>query len=221
MLADYADVVAMSQGRRLAGEPEKIIARALSLDPRHVKSLALSGSAAFERGDFAAAVREWRTILTLVPPDSQVAQSIGNSISDAERRSGGAVASAPVESRPAPRAAGGSASVSGSVTLSAELAGKVPADATLFVFARAVDGSRIPLAMARINAAKLPFAFKLDDSMSMAPNVKLSSAQTVVIGARLSRSGDALAKSGDVEGFSAPVAIGATGVTVTIGSVVK
>jgi cytochrome c-type biogenesis protein CcmH len=221
MLADYADVVAMSQGRRLAGEPEKIIARALSLDPRHVKSLALSGSAAFERGDFAAAVREWRTILTLVPPDSQVAQSIGNSISDAERRSGGAVASAPVESRPAPRAAGGSASVSGSVTLSAELAGKVPADATLFVFARAVDGSRIPLAMARINAAKLPFGFKLDDSMSMAPNVKLSSAQTVVIGARLSRSGDALAKSGDVEGFSAPVAIGATGVTVTIGSVVK
>ncbi len=221
MLSDYADVVAMSQGRRLAGEPEKIIARALSIDPRHIKSLALSGSAAFERGDYAAAVREWRTILTLVPPDSQVAQSIGNSISDAERRFGGTVASAPVESRPPSRAATGGASVSGSVTLAAELVGKIPVDATLFVFARAVDGSRIPLAMTRINAAKLPFAFKLDDSMSMAPNVKLSSAQTVVIGARLSRSGEALAKSGDVEGFSAPVAVGATGVPVTIGSVVK
>ncbi len=223
MLSDYADVVAMAQGRRLAGEPEKIIARALSIDPRHVKSLALSGSAAFERGDYPVAIREWRSILALVPPDSQVAQSIGNSIADAERRMGGPTAVAPraLASPSAPVAAGGNASVSGSVTLAPELEGKLPPTASLFVFARAVDGSRIPLAMSRINSAKLPYTFKLDDSMSMAPNVKLSSAQTVVIGARLSQSGNALAAPGDIEGFSAPVKLGATGVTVTIGSVVK
>ena len=75
--------------------------------------------------------------------------------------------------------------------------------------------------MARINAARLPYEFKLDDSMSMMPTARLSSAKSVVIGARLSRSGDAGAKPGDFEGFSAPVAVGASGVKVTIGTVVK
>lgn len=221
LLADYADIMAMAQGRRLSGEPEKIVARALAIDPRHIKSLALSGSVAFERGDFGAAVQVWRTILTLVPPDSKVAQSIGNSIADAERRMGGATALAGAPARPAPVAAAGSAAVGGTVTLAPDLAGKLPANATLFVFARAVDGSRIPLAMVRVNGVKLPYSFKLDDSNSMAPNVRLSSAKTVIIGARVSLGGEALAKPGDFEGFSAPVAVGANGVVVKIAGVVK
>lgn len=220
LLADYADVTAMAQGRRLSGEPEKIIARALSIDPRHVKSLALQGSAAFERGDFNAAIESWRTILTVVPPDSKVAQSIGNSIADAQRRLGAPVTQAGAPMAAAPVVASG-ASVSGTVVLAPGLAGKLPAEGTLFVFARNVDGSRVPLAMARVDGAKLPYSFKLDDSMSMAPNVRLSSAKSVLIGARVSRSGEALAKPGDFEGFSAPVNVGTSGVVVTIGAVVK
>lgn len=219
-LADYADIMAMAQGRRLAGEPEKIIARALSLDPRHIKSLALSGSAAFERGDFGLAIQQWQTILTLVPPDSNAAQSIGNSIADAQRRMGVAPTQAGAPQAPA-AVASAAVSVSGTIVLAPELTGKAPAQGTLFVFARGADGSRIPLAMARVNGAKLPYQFKLDDTMSMAPNVRLSSAKSVVIGARISGSGEALAKPGDLEGFSTPVAVGASGVKVTIGSVVK
>ena len=225
LLADYADIMAMAQGRRLSGEPEKIIARALAIDPRHIKSLALMGSVAFERGDFGAAIQVWRSILTLVPPDSNVALSIGNSIADAERRMGGTVAQSagPASAAPvaaAPVAAGGAA-VSGTVALAPELVGKLPANATLFVFARGVDGSRIPLAMTRINGARLPYSFKLDDSNSMAPNARLSGAKTVIIGARVSLGGEALAKPGDFEGFSVPVAVGANGVVVTIAGVVK
>ena len=225
LLADYADIMAMAQGRRLSGEPEKIIARALAIDPRHIKSLALMGSVAFERGDFGAAIQVWRSILTLVPPDSNVALSIGNSIADAERRMGSTVAQSagPASAAPvaaAPVAAGGAA-VSGTVALAPELVGKLPANATLFVFARGVDGSRIPLAMTRINGARLPYSFKLDDSNSMAPNARLSGAKTVIIGARVSLGGEALAKPGDFEGFSVPVAVGANGVVVTIAGVVK
>lgn len=220
LLADYADIMAMAQGRRLGGEPEKIIGRALSIDPRHIKSLALLGSAAFERGDFNGAIQAWRTILTLVPPDSSVAQSIGNSIADAQRRMGIPAASAAGPAVTASAAASG-AMVSGTVVLAPGLAGKIPADGTLFVFARATDGSRIPLAMARVNGVKLPYSFRLDDTMSMAPNVRLSSAKSVLIGARVSRTGEALAKPGDFEGFSAAVAVGSSGVVVTIGDVVK
>ena len=107
------------------------------------------------------------------------------------------------------------------MALAPELVGKLPANATLFVFARGVDGSRIPLAMTRINGARLPYSFKLDDSNSMAPNVRLSGAKTVIIGARVSLGGEALAKPGDFEGFSVPVAVGANGVVVTIAGVVK
>jgi cytochrome c-type biogenesis protein CcmH len=224
LLADYADVMAMAQGRRLSGEPEKIIARALAIDPRHIKSLALMGSAAFERGDFAGAIQQWRIVLTLVPPDSPAAQSIGNSIADAQRRMGGVPAQAgavPGAVVSAPAAGSGAASVTGTIVLAPELVGKVPANATLFVFARGTDGSRIPLSMARINSAKLPYSFKLDDSMSMMPTARLSSAKSVVIGARISIGGDAGAKPGDFEGFSAPVAVGANDVKVTIGAVVK
>lgn len=221
LLADYADVVAMAQGRRLAGEPEKIIERALAIDPRHVKSLALSGSAAFERGDFARAIKDWRTILTLVPPDSQAAQSINNSIADAERKMGQGGSAKPASELAAKTAPAGGGMVSGSVVLAPSLKGKVPANATLFVFARNTDGSRVPLAMLKVPSASLPFSFRLDDSMSMVPNARLSNARTVIIGARLSESGDAIAKPGDVEGFSPPVPIGSSGVVVTIGTSAK
>ena len=221
LLADYAEVVAMAQGQKLAGDPEKIIARALEIDPRHVKSLALSGSAAFERGDFARAVKVWRTILTLVPPDSQVAQSISNGIADAERKMGQGVFAKPATDIALQKAPVAGRSVSGSVVLAPNLKDKVPADAALFVFARNTDGSRVPLAMVKVASARLPFRFMLDDSMSMVPNARLSNAQSVIVGARLSLSGDAIAKPGDFEGFSSPVAVGTAGVVVTIGAGVK
>jgi cytochrome c-type biogenesis protein CcmH len=86
LLADAADVLAMAQGKRLQGRPEALIERALAADPNHVKALALSGTAAFEKGDYAEAAARWRRILDLVPPDSDAARSARGSIADAERR---------------------------------------------------------------------------------------------------------------------------------------
>jgi cytochrome c-type biogenesis protein CcmH len=79
----------------------------------------------------------------------------------------------------------------------------------------------MPLAMMRATASALPLKFSLDDSQSMAPGVKLSQHKEVIIGARVSKSGDAIARSGDLEGFSATVALGASGVRVLIGEKVK
>jgi cytochrome c-type biogenesis protein CcmH len=86
LLADHADTLAMAQGRRLRGEPERLIARALEADPNNLKALALAGTAAFERGDYGAAVARWQRILALVPPESDIARSIGDSIADAQAR---------------------------------------------------------------------------------------------------------------------------------------
>ena len=77
-----------------------------------------------------------------------------------------------------------------------------------FVFARAVNGPPMPLAVLRKTAGDLPLKFELDDSMAVMPTAKLSSAQQVVVGARVSKSGNAIAQPGDLEGSSAAVDVG-------------
>lgn len=216
LLADFADTLAMTQGRRLQGEPEKVVRQALLVDPRNVKALALSGTIAFEAKDYAAAIGEWRKILAAVPEDSGIAASIRASIADAENKVGKVAGG---EAAKMPAAAG--ARVSGSVALDPSLLAQVAADDVVFVYAHAVDGPRMPLAIVRKRVADLPFEFSLDDSMAMAPNLRLSQFDKVVVGARVSKSGDALPRSGDLEGLSAQVVPNSGGVKIAIRNVVK
>lgn len=224
LLADYADTLAMAQGRRLAGEPEKIIQRALALDPKNMKAWALSGSAAFERKDFRKAAADWRKILELVPPESDVAARIRNSIAEAEANAGGgSVATAAPPAAPAApvkAAAAGKVSVGGTVSLDAALRSKVADGDTVFVFARAASGPRMPLAIKRLTVRDLPAKFTLDDSMAMSGGMKLSDVKQVIVGARVSKSGDALPKPGDLEGYSEAVSPGADNLRVTISKAV-
>jgi len=218
LLADYADALAMTQGRRLQGEPERIIAQALKVDPKNVKALALAGTVAFEKMDFKGAIAQWRKILEVVPPDSDMADSIRDSIADAEKLAGGTAKAQPV---PKPAAASAPGAVSGMVRLAPALAAKVaPAD-TVFVFARPADGPRMPLAVIRKQVRELPAAFTLDDTMAMAAGMKLSDHPRVIVGARISKSGSPTPQPGDLEGLSAPVKVGDTDVTVIIGTEIR
>lgn len=221
LLADYADVLAMAQGRSMLGEPEKIVVRALGVDPRNIKSLALAGTAAFERQDYAGAVKHWERILEIAPAESELAQSVRGSI--AEARSLSAKQAVPT-AVPVPVVAASdktarrseTASVSGVVMLAADAAGRVVPTDTLFVFARPVEGSRMPLAIIRTQAGSLPFKFTLDDSLAMAPGMGLSGHKQVVIGARISKSGNAAPQTGDLEALTAPVAVGAKDIKILI-----
>jgi cytochrome c-type biogenesis protein CcmH len=85
LLVDYAVVLGMTLNRTLVGEPEALIGRALAIDPNHIQALALSGSAALERGDVASAVKPWKKILALVPADSDIGKSIAENIAKAQR----------------------------------------------------------------------------------------------------------------------------------------
>jgi cytochrome c-type biogenesis protein CcmH len=218
LLADYADALAMTQGRRLQGEPERFIAQALKVDPKNVKALNLAGTAAFENKDFRGAIAHWRKILEVVPPDSDMADSIRDSIADAEKLAGGAVKVQPAPGRASASAPG---TVSGTVRLDPALAARVAPVDTVFVFARAADGPRMPLAVMRKQVRELPAAFTLDDTMAMAPGMKLSDHPRVVVGARISKSGNPTPQPGDLEGLSAPVKVGDTGVIVVIGTEIR
>ena len=111
---------------------------------------------------------------------------------------------------------GQSLAISGKVTVAPSLAGKGSASDTLFVFAREMNGPPMPVAIVRATRKDLPFTFRLDDSTSMMPSRKLSGAGTVVVVARLSKSGQAMPQSGDLEGASQPVQSGVDGITVVI-----
>lgn len=84
VLTDYAVALAMTLQQNLSGEPERLIDRALAIDPNHVQALALKGSAAYERGDYAAALAPWKKLLATVPPQSDMAASIGASVAKAQ-----------------------------------------------------------------------------------------------------------------------------------------
>lgn len=229
-LADHADVLAMKNGRTLQGEPMQLIERALRLDPDHVKSLALAGAAAFDSGDYALAARRWERAAVLAPAGSPMAQQAREGAEEARRRAlaaatpaapGGTTPAAPstaAESGAAALPTASTARVAGRVELAGALAQKVGPLDTVFVFARHADAQagRMPLAILRAQARDLPLDFSLDDSLAMGPGMGLSSASRVVVVARISRSGQAIPQSGDLEGESAPVDVGARGVRVEI-----
>jgi cytochrome c-type biogenesis protein CcmH len=91
----------------------------------------------------------------------------------------------------------------------------------LFVFARPAEGSRMPLAIVRAKAGELPYEFRLDDSQAMTANARLSGQAQVVVGARISKTGNAMAQPGDLFGASSPVAPGASGLALVIDQVQK
>jgi cytochrome c-type biogenesis protein CcmH len=207
LLADFADMLAMARGQSLQGEPEKLVMRALELEPGNLKALALAGSAAFERGDYAAAAARWERMLAQVEPGSEDARSIQQNVNEARSRA---------KEKPAAAAA-----VSGTVSLSPKLKEKASPEDTVFVFARALEGPPMPLAVARVRVRDLPYRFVLDDTMAMTPAMKLSAFPRVVVAARISKSGTATAQPGDLQGASAPVANDASAVAVVIDSFVR
>jgi len=222
LLADYADALAMVNGRSLDGEPSRLIEQALKIDPNNIKALSLAGAAAFNRQDYAGALRHWEKAVQLAP-NSEMGQQIQGGIDEA-RKLAGAGAAAPALPATVPPAATApppaGTSVSGTVTLAPALAAKAKPDDTLFVFARAAEGPRMPLAILRKQVKDLPLSFTLDDSMAMSPEARVSSVPRVVVGARISARGNATPQAGDLQGFSAPVAPGAAGLKIQISETV-
>ncbi len=217
LLADYADALAVTQGRSLQGKPLELVRRALEIDPDHWKALALAGTAAFERKEYARAIAYWEQLLRVVPADSQIGRSVEASIAEARVLAGATTA---VAKTPKAGAAAAGAKVAGRVSLAPALAAKAAPTDTVFIFARAASGPPMPLAVLRKQVKDLPLEFALDDSMAMAPNLKLSGFAEVIVGARVSRSGNATPQSGDLQGVSRPVKVGAAGVAVVIDTAV-
>ncbi len=227
LLADYADALGMANGRNLKGEPESLIARALKADASNIKALTLAGTIAYQKADYRKAIALWQAILPQVPADAPFAESVRGIISDAQAQLAATTgakgknpqAKAQTESQPA--GAAPQALLQGTVSLSPALKSRASPDDTIFIYARAASGPRMPLAIMRSTVKELPLKFSLDDSSAMSPTMKLSAFEQVVVVARISRSGSPAPQKGDLEGVTAPMAPRGSGIKLEIGNAVE
>lgn len=191
-----------SQGA-MTTEVRAAIEAARELNPDEVNALGLLGIYAFSQENYREAIKYWERIVAVAPDHPQLA-SIQGGIQEAYGRLGETPPTFETAEAEGP-------GVSVRVTLSDAFREQVPADTTLFVFARQTGGAGgPPLAITRLTADALPAEVRLDDSKSMSPEAKISSVDEVMITARLSRSGSAMAQAGDWQGnLDMPVAVGA------------
>ena len=210
LLTDWADVIAQSQRGSMLGRPEALINRALAIEPDNGKALAMSGAAAFERQDYATAAAQWEKLRARVA-GTELAPQIEQSITQA--RQAGKLASTAAVKKAAPAAG---ATVSGRISLGAQVARNAAPGDTVFIVARAATGPRVPLAVYRMSVGNLPAKFSLDDSQAMSPDLKLSAFSDVVVSARVSKSGNAIPQAGDLETTPMNVKVGAKDLTLVI-----
>ena len=231
LLADYADTLAMAQGQSLKGKPADLVQRALKADGSNLKALALAGTVDFEAGNYAKAIEYWNRMLPLLPPDSEIGNSVRSSIQEAQGKLGSAPKSmlavvpekpqAAAKAAPAATAGAKASSLTGTIKLSPALAKRAGPEDTVFVLARPAQGSRMPLAAVRVKVRELPMNFSFDDSMAMSQSAKLSDFAEVVVAARVSKTGNVVPERGDFEGVSKPVRPGTAGLVIEISKEVQ
>ena len=222
LMVEYAETLVLSSSdHRIQGDALTLIDKAIQTNPQNQKGLWLAGIADSQAGKYAEAVKKWNTLLPLLPPGSNVADSVQEQIAQAEALRDGKPLPAPSTQPPPETSKAAAAAEAGAneaqaaatsgprilvtVALDPRLKDKVAPGDTLFVFAKAASGPPMPLAIAKLSAAQLPASVTLTDAMSMLPNMNLSAFAQIVIGARISKSGQAIAQSGDLQALSAPL----------------
>jgi len=212
ILMQYADALAMTNNGKVSGKPEKVILQALTIDPNHPEALWLAGIAAEEQQKHEKAISHWEKALTQMQDNEESKQLLNQAITDAKSKMS-SVQTADSDINDTENAAekvsepktDKRSSITVDVSLSPELMEKAKPGDTVFVFARALQGPPMPLAAQRRQVKDLPFSVTLDDSQAMMPNRKLSNFNQVIVGARISSSGNPIKQPGDLEGLSQPI----------------
>jgi cytochrome c-type biogenesis protein CcmH len=219
---ERAEVLAQKNQGKFEGEPWDIIQSVLKADPEHGNALLLAGSAAFSQGQFQDSLKYWDKVRGLLPASSPDLPALVEAINKARERlnmpaldPATAVAQAP--QAPAPiakpmqgKTAPGAERIAGRVSLDPALASQVSPQDTVFIYANAAEGPRMPLAIVRTTVDKLPYDFVLDDSLAMNPQMKLSQVNSVMVRARISKSGNAMPQAGDFGASVGPVTPGSS-----------
>lgn len=209
-LADYADARSAQKGGAFDAQAQKAVERALALDAHHVKSLWLAGSFAFNDRRPADAIVYWTRLAPLLPADSEQMRRLQADIVEARAQLASGVAVTDNKRQ-----------ISGTVAIAPKLQKSVGSTDTLYVFARGLQGPPMPLAVFKAAPGRWPVAFTLDESMAVMGGARLGDLKNAMVVARISRSGQAIGRPGDLESAAVQVKVGAAGIQLLIGTVRK
>lgn len=187
-----ADALAMQNQGSMAGEPEMLVKKGLAISPMDPTGLWLAGLAAEQNKQYKLAHANWTKMLPLIAADVESSKELRRLLGVLESRDPS------IEPTALPEIAAAAASISLSVDLDAALLGKTSPDDIVFVYAKAMQGPPMPLAVKRLRVADLPASVSLNDSDAMIEAMKLSAFDQVVVGARISKSGNPIAQPGDL-----------------------
>ena len=218
LLAELAELL-VQKNQGFDPRSRDLIRQALRIEPGNMLALFMGGGEAFDGGRYAEAAALLERLLPQLEPGSEDARMVEATLAKARERGGagsklGAGETAKDTAKSAAKAT--AKSVSGRVELSPALKDKAKPDDVVFIFARAVDGPRMPLAAQRVRVADLPLDFMLDDSQALMPEATISSVQHVRVEVRISKTGKATPGKGDLTGKSATVKPGAKGLRIII-----
>jgi len=188
ILFALADALAMQNNGSLQGEPEALIQRGLQLAPRFPNGLWLAGMAAEQRGDFKAAHEYWSLLLPMIGDNPESENEVRELLAMLEERDPSLVIEVVAATDQA---------LNLRVDISADLRAQAAPETAVFVYAKAMQGPPVPLAVKRLQLKDLPVTLSLSDADAMVPSMKLSSFEQVIVGARVSLSGNPVAQDGD------------------------
>lgn len=197
ILLSLAEVIGRMNGNALIGEPTELIDKALQLAPQSRHARALKGISLFQQGNSQTALSIWKTLLAEDSSNPQERELIQDFIKQAETNNNATPSSTSTNDT--------AAKVTVKVSLAPDLVVQTEPSDTVFIFAKAQQGPPMPLAIVRKTVADLPISVTLDDQTAMLPQMTLSKFTAVIITARISKSGDAQASSGDLQGISSVV----------------
>ena len=214
LLIELADAVATVQNGSFDGEPGELVTKVLAANPQHPGGLWLAGRSAVVSRDFPLALKYWRQLEKVLPAEGEGVESVRLAIAKVKEASGKAGTNAkPVSETPAEKPkttaaqSAGTGEIQVKVTLDPSLSSSVAPDDAVFVYAQALSGPPMPLAVTRKKVRDLPIQVTLNDSMAMMPAMALSKFPTVRVVARISKSGNAIPQSGDLKGQVEPVSV--------------
>ena len=222
LLADYAEADILANSGAFSDTAQQLISKELQLSPTSEKGLWLAAFGAYRSGDRLKAVQLWRTLLASQPAENAVTGQVRDLIAQSEAQLVSGIGGVENNEANEPDSkVEATNAVTVSVRLDDKLTDRATPSETVFVFARAVDGPAMPLAVARLQVKDLPVTVTLDDSMAMMPAMKISNFGQVVVGARVSKTGKPQPQSGDLQGVSSPVTVGRDEiVTITIEEII-
>jgi cytochrome c-type biogenesis protein CcmH len=195
IMFDLAQALISNDNGNLSPYSKSLLQKIINQDHKNERALSLYGISSYNSGDFHESVQAFKHLLLLTEKDSKKASIIKRTIANAEAK---IKQSKQIVSKTVPTK--DNVSIKLSIDIKQSLREKIKPNDTIFVFAKAINGSRIPLAAVKQTVTTFPITVVLNDSTSMSPQFVLSSVDQVSVSARISSSGNAMAQSGDLQG---------------------